>query len=209
MRWIFGALVLFACACGGTTDNGDAGNKKDAAGTDVEIGDASARVPLNHRPASVTCPTGRGTEDGQWGDAGGPPGTCSRDSDCTAGTNGRCIVSGFGAQQLACSYDACASDTDCAGTACVCRSSATDTRPNVCGSSQSDCRVDSDCGPNGYCSPTESSGSYCYGTLTMFACHTPQDECIDDADCVAEGACNYDTTLKRWKCGHLCAPPPP
>jgi len=202
-----GVLAIAVAACGGTVaTGGDAG--KDA-GADAALGDASLRVPKNHRPADVTCPSGRGTEDGQFGDSG-VLGSCSRDSDCTQGTNGRCLPNIGGAFILSCSYDTCASDVDCPGTVCVCRSSTTDVAPNVCGSSKSNCRIDSDCGPNGFCSPTESADVFCFSTDLVYACHTAQDECVDDSDCPAsDPSCNYDPSVSHWKCGSLCSPPPP
>jgi hypothetical protein len=203
---------LAACvACGGTTvdntttDGGDGGsNGKDSSA----LGDAtSGRVPKNHRATAVACPTGRGTENGQFGDSG-VPGSCAQDSDCTSGTNGRCVPNMGGAFYLTCSYDQCATDGDCAGTACVCRPDATSVVANVCASSKSQCRLDSDCGAGGYCSPSESSDVFCFSPDLDYFCHTPADECIDDTDC-ANGGCNYDPSVKHWKCGSLCAPPPP
>ncbi len=213
MRQTICALSLLVAACGGavTDDLGkkDAGEGTDSGSLDSSSGaDASVRVPLKHRATATACPTARGSMNGTWGDAGNL-GDCSSDSDCTAGTNGRCIPGFGGAFHLQCSYDECSNDTMCPGTVCVCRADATSSNPNVCGSSASNCRVDADCGPSGFCSPTESSNQFCYGEALTYACHTPADECVDDSDCGADGSCNYDPSAAHWKCGSLCLPPPP
>jgi hypothetical protein len=208
--------LLFACvlvACGGTTiDNTqkDSGFDFDAEKNDAGITiDSGVRVPKNHRATATACPTARGSDESQIPDAGGSLGSCAKDSDCTQGTNGRCTWSNGGAHVLSCTYDQCASDSDCSGTVCVCRADATSSDVNACGSSKSNCRVDADCGAGGYCSPSESSDTYCYSADTAYFCHTAADECIDDADCGQDGSCNYDTSAKHWKCGMLCSPPPP
>jgi hypothetical protein len=62
-----------------------------------------------------------------------------------------------------------------------------------------DCRVDTDCGPCGWCSPT--SGAC--GSVVGYYCHTPKDQCINDSDCLDAGlgnACGYDTSLGYWRC---------
>jgi hypothetical protein len=114
-----------------------------------------------------------------------------------------------GAFTLQCSYDQCGSDGDCGGTVCVCREDSNSTAPNVCGETTSNCRVDADCGAGGYCSPSESADTFCFSPSLTYFCHTPSDACIDDADCGADGSCNYDVSSKHWKCGSICAPPPP
>jgi hypothetical protein len=196
-------LALVLVACGGTTNQ----NGNDA-GTDA-ANDAAGRVPKNHRAAVTTCPSARGSEESQIPDAGTNLGSCSKDSDCTQGTNGRCTWSTGGAHILSCTYDLCSSDSDCSGTVCVCRPDPTSTAVNFCGSNKSNCRVDADCGAGGYCSPSESSDTFCYSADSAYFCHTAADECIDDADCGADGSCNFDPTAKHWKCGSLCSPPPP
>jgi hypothetical protein len=99
----------------------------------------------------------------------------------------------------------------------------------------SNCRVDADCGPGGYCSPSQvnvfcfclspalcdkDSGYCCIGTDCSpdycacgdacghgYYCHTLADDCVDDGDCETGDSCNYDTVVKRWTCG-WCMPPP-
>jgi hypothetical protein len=197
-------LALALVACGGTTidQSGDAGG--DASNVKS---DASTHAPKNHRATAIACPSGRGSEDPQYVDSG-VPGDCFQDSDCTNGKNGRCTPSMGGAFTLQCSYDQCGSDGDCGGTVCVCREDSSSTAPNVCGSTKSNCRVDADCGSGGYCSPSESSDTFCFSASLTYFCHTSSDECIDDTDCT-NGSCNYDTSSKHWKCGSICAPPPP
>jgi len=169
----------------------------------------STRVPVNHRPTAIACPTARGMGVTT---IGGPdasfPGICRQDSDCTMGKDGRCLPRGFGADVNECSYDQCYADSDCSGSvACVCRSSPTDTAPNLCGTG-SDCRVDSDCGPCGFCSPSQSKSNFCGQPDTTYFCHTSGDGCLDDKDCKGS-SCNYDPTTSHWSCGYQCAPPPP
>jgi hypothetical protein len=205
-------FALALIACGGTTvdntqdaggDGSNNNNKDSATGAD-----GGGRVPKNHRATATACPSGRGSEESQIPDAG-QLGSCAKDSDCTQGTNGRCTWSNGGAHVLSCTYDQCASDSDCSGTVCVCRPDATSTDQNFCGSSKSNCRVDADCGAGGFCSPSESSDTFCFSADSAYYCHTSSDECIDDSDCGNPGSCNYDTTAKHWKCGSICAPPPP
>ena len=69
----------------------------------------------------------------------------------------------------------------------------------------SNCRVDADCGANGFCSPGQSH-EWC-GTL--YACHTPNDECANDSDCAADTHCDFSTAVKHWLCGNLCGAVPP
>ena len=92
--------------------------------------------------------------------------------------------------------NSCSSDSDCPnGTACGC-----DVGYDAC--IFSGCRVDSDCGAGGYCSPTFSIYS-CDGDtglpqLLGFYCHTANDQCNNDSDCASDQYCSYDT--KAWNC---------
>jgi hypothetical protein len=90
-----------------------------------------------------------------------------------------------------------------------------------------ECRIDADCGPGGYCSPSQvgvlcvcpspalcdpgpcGSGSCACGDACGHAyyCHTSRDACIDDSDCGPEATCNYDKLEKRWTCA-FCRPVP-
>jgi len=64
----------------------------------------------------------------------------------------------------------------------------------------SNCQVDSDCGPQGYCSP--SVGGYC-GAFDGYYCHTNGDTCVNAAtdcgDCAS--ACVYAPTVGHFVCG--------
>lgn len=211
------ALASLLAACGGSTvdvnttggDGGATDASKDSSLTDGGNTDGHVnRIPKVHRAMGEVCPSMRGSQDGMWGD-GGAPGDCTRDSDCTMGKNGRCLPGFGGPFHLSCSYDSCATDADCMNAACICRSSGTDTGPNFCGSSKSNCRVDADCGAGGYCSPSQSSDAFCFSALSAYFCHTPQDECTDDSDCGMNQPCSYDPTAMHWKCEMLCSPPPP
>ena len=194
------ALVFAAClvGCGGTIGGGG------DASVDVFTIDAG-RVPKLHRASGSACPQQRGPGDTNPFDAG-PIGQCQTDVDCTAGTNGRCLVSGGGPLNYSCSYDDCFSDSDCTGNApCECRSSSSDSAPNSCVGA-STCRVDSDCGPGGYCSPSGVTTADNCGLA--YHCHTASDACIDDSDCAATQGyiCIFDTS--HWTCEHPCFPPP-
>lgn len=131
----------------------------------------------------------------------GGQGECSTDAQCTMGSMGRCVESGFGAQFCRCTYDTCVHDTDCGGgTTCACHGSPyTFNTGNTC--VQGNCRVDSDCGAGGYCSPSYDT-SQCGGLLGYY-CHTAADQCIDDTDCPSNNGppvCVYSMTNSRWQC---------
>jgi hypothetical protein len=180
--------------------------------SDDWVGDAvsNGRVPKQHRPDGSACPQQRGPGMLQSGcdyDAGFGGVACTRDSQCTMGTNGRCLTPQYVPLpcSTACSYDECFADSDCKGNVpCICRASATDFTANVC-MSGSNCRVDADCGAGGYCSPSAVAGCG-----SAYFCHTPGDTCVDDSDCATQGGwCNYDPMTTHWKCGGtLCIPPP-
>ena len=177
---------------------------------DHALGDASGGpnpIPTDHRLQDVACPEERG------------PGSanvvrdCTQDSECTEGMNGRCIspnvLGSLGGSS--CSYDTCFGDSDCPlNEPCRCRQSAADNAPNYC-VARKNCRIDSDCGPRGFCSPSllgiDSSiiGSAEFG----YFCHTPQDRCLNDDDCdpaacglpsCASMACGYSPESDHWDC---------
>jgi hypothetical protein len=128
---------------------------------------------------------------------------CSGDSQCTMGTNGRCVESGGGALYCACTYDTCADDAACpTGETCACHGSPyVNNQGNTC--VPGNCRVDSDCGVGGYCSPSYANMGC--GGLGGYYCHTPQDACINDSDCGSddESGCMYSTSEARWTCQEL------
>jgi hypothetical protein len=92
------------------------------------------------------------------------------------------------------------SDSDCpSGTACVCMGD-THAPGNQCLTAQ--CRVDSDCGPNGVCSQSGSEGGPFYGVVGRY-CRTQADTCGTDADCNAQpggGTCVYESEVGYWAC---------
>jgi hypothetical protein len=104
--------------------------------------------------------------------------------------------------QLGCSCwtDECSGDSACpAGNTCACRGSPYAAGPNTC--VPGNCRVDADCGPGGWCSPSSMS-SGCAG-ISGYYCHTPNDQCVNDSDCRPLSTfpyCRYDRTVGYWSC---------
>jgi hypothetical protein len=96
-------------------------------------------------------------------------------------------------------------DSDCStGGPCACNGTAfLGAAGNTC--VPGNCRVDSDCGANGYCSPTQGN-SNC-GGLAGFYCHTANDLCVNDSDCTGHGTglqiCAYQMASARWECVQL------
>lgn len=136
---------------------------------------------------------------------------CSSDAQCAdAGPGGRCVEGNGGIAYCYCTYDACADDSACpVDQTCACHGS-----PYAGGQGNhcvpGNCRVDSDCGIGGWCSPTYSTMGC--GALGGYYCHTPLDQCVNDSDCVDAGGidvCAYDTTASYWRCMMqvLCAAP--
>ncbi len=185
-------------------------------------GGSFPRIPKRHRAESHPCPPGRGP--GSFTnfcnldlDAGVPPGEagCTLDSQCTAGTAGRCLTI-WGPLPPGClgccSYDQCLSDADCTENApCECRTSDSAEDPNFCASG-GNCRIDADCGPGGYCSPSEIGElCACVGSRPCgehgYFCHTPNDTCVDDEDCNVGERCSYVMLGQSWACA-VCLPPP-
>jgi hypothetical protein len=181
-------------------------------------GNGSGKVPLQHRSTSASCPSQRGS---------GPScvdttcSSCSSDSQCTDGVNGRCFPWEGLISLGGCSYDECFSDSNCgARTPCLCRSSSTDNSANMCDVG-GNCAVDSDCGPGGYCSPSMET---CYSTNheaavegrnyggpNPYYCHTASDLCTNDSDCAPLDAgtatnpmtytpCAYNVQNSHWEC---------
>ena len=190
----------------------------------------ATRAPISHRASGSVCPKGRGAGVSVDGGACSQSAPCAQDSDCTAGTNGRCLQAGGPACNYYCSYDDCAQDSDCTGNVpCPCRSSSSNTASNACATG-SNCRVDADCGPGGFCSPSlvgspcqciseifcqADSGSSCSVTENGV---TKSTACSCDGNCghgyfchtskdscvddndCAGGTCNFDLTSQRWMC---------
>jgi hypothetical protein len=237
-------LCVVTCATGGSGSTGGQGAGGAAAmggqagvggglqttgGANSSGGTGSGNVPLQHRSTSASCPSQRGP---------GPScvdtmcsTSCSSDSQCIDGVNGRCfpwkgLISSGG-----CAYDECFTDSNCgAKTPCICRSSSTDNSANMCDVG-GNCAVDSDCGPGGYCSPSmETCNStnpearvegWYFGGPNPYYCHTASDLCINDSDCASLDAgtattpscptstpCAYNAQHNRWECTELvcCLP---
>ena len=157
--------------------------------------------PPTHRPAGSMCPTERGPGISDVGAACSVsavliPG-CTRDSDCTAGTNGRCLKFGGPACNIHCSYDECSSDSDCpANTPCACRPSISDTAPNSC-ATESNCRIDADCGPGGFCSPSLLN-NFCQCISASF-CAPNESGCSETGP---DGVTRQVPCLCGGQCGH-------
>jgi hypothetical protein len=223
----------------GPAGGGGVGSGTDGAGGVTSSGGSSGmcagQAPINHRQSAVQCPSQRGPAPQFCPSAGttctGQPYpshatglqlTCSSDSQCTAGVNGRCfppVLVPIALTPGGCSYDECFADSDCgARTPCICRSSSTVNNANICDAG-GNCAVDSDCGPCGYCSPSrnvclnssnpndQAEGS---GDPNPYYCHTASDLCIDDSDCAQPDAgmadvpmvasCAYNVQDTRWEC---------
>jgi hypothetical protein len=209
------ALSLLLCiSCGGKAQlaSADAGA---TSAPDAQAGGAanagggacgSARVPKEHRAMAQACPTARGSSGpldmtGCMNRAGI---TCTKDADCTAGLNGRCLPHNEPCD-TACSYDECLTDSDCAAGPCLCRSSGSDTLSNQC-LPGSNCKTDADCGNCGYCSLNAPLlGFDCRVESRSYVCHTASDQCTDPGDCDG-GFCSYNAGA-GWACG-VCVPIP-
>jgi hypothetical protein len=180
----------------------------------------STAVPSKHRSSSASCPSQRGPAPSC---AGTMCSSCSSDSQCTDGVNGRCFPTQALVGPGGCSYDECFSGSDCGSkTPCLCRTSSADASANVCNVA-GNCAVDADCGPGGYCSPSVKvvpgqPPNVCWGS-TPYYCHTASDLCLNDADCAPldagsptpgppTNACAYNPQGNRWECTQgVCALP--
>jgi hypothetical protein len=128
-------------------------------------------------------------------------------ADCTSQGYGSCTAGN-------CVSDFCLADGDCQkGYVCACggltrtvspQSGAIDAASeaysiNTC--VPATCRMDSDCGPQGYCSP-----SYTCGTVQGYYCHGPADTCADPAtDCCGSQYCWWSPTAGAFSCAvQLC-----
>jgi hypothetical protein len=156
-----------------------------------------SRIPAEHRAVGEECDKPTEIPEPNVGDFLAPS-NCSVHADCTEGIDGRCIYYGGEPGRLLCAYDVCFKDSDCGEGVCECLGGY---YPNTCRSGN--CQVDADCGPDGYCSPSNvgCSGTYYY-------CHTPEDECVDDTECSETGgACYYNQDVGKWICGDgTCMP---
>ena len=209
-------LALGGAHCGSTAPEGvPAGNPDGGDGGghpgNPDTGPANPNPPTNHRPAPVACATTR--PPGLNEDAGvdsGLPGLCTNDSECTQGTNGRCLPPGGNAAGDLCSYDQCATDSQCpSGNVCQCGApGGTYGRAgNTC--VPSNCKVDADCGNGGYCSPTEAPSCGSRSGIVGYYCHGPGDACTNDSDCIDGGVggyCAWQSMTGKWACSYgICS----
>jgi hypothetical protein len=210
--WFSSPLLLAVAACGGSVSNNAADAQTDA--TDAVSSDSVptdsagdspvVRTPKNHRATASTCSPS--TSPGTGVCSGGIPGACKIDSDCAAGKNGHCEPLSGGVLMCGCVYDTCASDTDCKGSVCACQGTPYQTQANTCAPAGG-CRLDSDCGAGGFCSP--SSGAGCANAIAGYFCHTAADECVDDEDCksgvTGPANCRFDGAKHHWACAAVLA----
>jgi hypothetical protein len=154
--------------------------------------------PKSHRTAHATCssadtpPAGTVTFGPRLPVPLGP--ACKSKADCKEQANGRC-------SRGHCTYDRCYDDKDCDNKVCLCDEEGT--RGYYC--KAGDCAVDSDCGDNGYCSPSYGMSCGAFTGVIGYYCHTEKDECTNDDECVKgkeQGYCAYDSKLKHWRCGY-------
>ena len=235
ISFAFSFVALAGCGSGsvlgsgGVVDGGGATGGSTGSGGNGSGGNGSGKVPLQHRSTSASCPSQRGPRPSCVTTSCAS--TCSSDSQCIDGVNGRCFPWEGLVGPGGCSYDECFSDSNCgARTPCLCRSSSTDNSANICDVG-GNCAVDSDCGPGGYCSPSMET---CYSTNpeavvegrnyggpNPYYCHTASDLCINDSDCASLDSgtattsscptytpCAYNAQDNRWECTQLvcCLP---
>lgn len=189
-------LFTLTVSCGGTEAPSSTGAPAtDASDGSIAPGSGTISPPAVHRPQSKSCSTER--------PATGPlglDGACSKDADCTAGANGRCVSGpSFTAT---CSYDECTSDADCGAGVCDCRNGARYSA-NVC--FRGNCTTDGDCGVNGFCSPSATHlFSNCRSNVPAgsfgYFCRTATDACSADSDCGEQAWCVFTPDAKRWQC---------
>ncbi len=124
---------------------------------------------------------------------------CHVHADCTQRPGGRCVVmrSDPPASEVTgshCAYNQCIGDEDCADNGvCMCGNVT-----NVC--LPGNCRRDSDCGGNLFCSPNIDS---CLNDIKGYFCQTASDECVRDSDCdhtKFQMRCVYDPSVSHWTC---------
>ncbi len=164
-------------------------------------------VPAQHRASSIACPIERGailptSPCDVASDPACAMNPCNTDAECTAGVNGRCSHLHHGPVDMYhfCTYDECQGDDGCMGGLCECRDDAMSAVANAC-LHTGNCRVDSDCGPGGFCSPNLVNAGFC-------ACPTA-DMCVDAGNGTG---CFESIDGGPWIaigciCGNTCAAP--
>jgi hypothetical protein len=187
-------------ATGGTPGNGG-GLGEGGTGLDGCTRPTPGEVPPEHRPTPPSCApnTTRPLPDG------GVP-SCTTSADCVAQGYGSCTAG-------QCVSDACLADGDCQkGYVCACAGGVEYRRAlngaadggacqpypvNIC--VPATCRMDSDCGAEGYCSPSYNG----CGGLEGYYCHGPADTCVDATrDCQSCGSnyCIWSSAAGAFTC---------
>ena len=212
-------------------DAGDAGSV-DASHANVPF---VPHAPAHHRAAAAACaPVAAPAEPGASSVSDSPckvhaDCTAKPNGRCVSRINGGPAFK----DGNRCLYDECTTDDTCPmGDVCVCsgddatlcRSSICNCNPASkacvvqtrsddtvcsCGAANAcmkgNCRVDSDCGTAGYCSPAIDVCNRFFG----YYCHTPADECSDESDCPtsdqrictpAAATTGGDSTNTKWIC---------
>ena len=175
-------VALMHCSSSSTTSNGGGGTQLTApflpAAPPGNLG-----VPPLHRANSLMCTVPR-TPATDGGSAPNNYGGCTGDGQCTSGQDGRCQAV-YNSMACGCSYDTCDIDDVCGDNAvCLCRTTDTPSSANHC-LTAGNCRVDSECGAGGYCSPSLLVGDTCNQDNIAYFCHSAQDQCVQDSQCVA------------------------
>jgi hypothetical protein len=163
---------------------------------------------VRHRASVVTCPnalprSGGGECTGGFGLDGGP-GSCTRDSDCTAKPYGTCGLGGGHFATCECSYG-CVADSDCAaGEICECGDP-------VGRCLAATCLSDSACPKGSLCAsaPTSWGGCSWDPLVPSYICQSPNDTCLTDKQCATSApACAYDGDAGARQCrpGQLACP---
>ena len=189
-------LSLFSCQQEETQETqetpGDAGTE--TAGTESAGAETTLPEPNVHRAEYSSCSMNRVVNEvNLFSDED----QCSSHDECDEGLNGRCEPQNLRFPVLECSYDQCMGDDECGDTVCACDESIA----NFC-YSQGDCKVDADCGAEGWCSPTLGSCGD-YGGTVGYYCRTSEDECLNDEECPNNGYCAYQQNLGHWQCSDI------
>jgi len=117
-----GGVVFSGGTAGPSGSGGVTGDSLPSSGGSISSGGSSGQcagqAPIHHRPSAVQCPSQR---------APGPScanttcSTCSSDSQCKAGVNGRCFPWEGLVGPGGCSYDECFTDSNCGSKIpCLC-----------------------------------------------------------------------------------------
>jgi len=131
-------------------------------------------------------------------------GSCTSDGDCKDGREGRCkdVYLGHGMSRAICTYDTCASDSDCEGKLCLCGASYEGR--NACFAAN--CHDDADCPAGNKCADVPSTAT---GGLISSGryCRTAKDTCTEHS-CGDQKTCAFTATTGTWECVTSKYPPP-